>query len=235
MRRAGLGLARTLIEGEFDLDLEALLREAVEMLPAVQKPAKTGAPAKTPAQAPQAATASDEKYTLAQELLDFVFDRLRGYYADVGFSSDQFDAVRAVEPETLIDFDRRLRAVAEFSNLPEAQALAAANKRIGNILRQAGDTAGGNVDPALLDAGAETDLHHAIAEAAAAVGPLVEQRRYVETLHALANLRAPVDAYFDAVMVMVDDTAKRQNRLALLSQLRRMFLYVADISLLQHA
>ena len=235
LRRAGLGLARTLIEGEFDLDLEALLREAVEMLPAVQKPAKTGAPAKTPAQAPQAATASDEKYTLAQELLDFVFDRLRGYYADVGFSSDQFDAVRAVEPETLIDFDRRLRAVAEFSNLPEAQALAAANKRIGNILRQAGDTAAGNVDPALLDAGAESDLHHAIAEAAAAVTPLVAQRRYIETLHALANLRAPIDAYFDAVMVMVDDTAKRQNRLALLSQLRRMFLYVADISLLQHA
>ena len=235
LRRAGLGLARTLIEGEFDLDLEALLREAVEMLPAVQKPAKTGAPAKTPAQTPQAATASDEKYTLAQELLDFVFDRLRGYYADVGFSSDQFDAVRAVEPETLIDFDRRLRAVAEFSNLPEAQALAAANKRIGNILRQAGDTAAGNVDPALLDAGAESDLHHAIAEAAAAVTPLVAQRRYIETLHALENLRAPVDAYFDAVMVMVDDTAKRQNRLALLSQLRRMFLYVADISLLQHA
>jgi glycyl-tRNA synthetase beta chain len=235
LRRAGLGLARILIEGEFDLELEALLREAVELLPAVQKPAKAGASAKTTAQAPQAATASDEKYTLSKELFDFIVERLRGYYADAGFGNDQFDAVRAVDPETLIDFDRRLRAVAEFSMLPEAQALAAANKRIGNILRQAGGTVGGSVDTALLEAGAETDLHHAITAAAATLAPLVAQRRYIAILRRLAGLREPVDRFFDHVMVMADDAAKRSNRLALLAQLRRMFLQVADVSLLQQA
>ena len=230
LRRAALGLARTLIEGEMELDLEALLREAVELLPAVratQKPQKAGAPA------PAATSPSDEKHALTAELSDFVFDRLRSYYAERGFGSDQFDAVRAIDVETLVDFDRRLCAVGEFSGLPEAQALAAANKRIGNILRQAGDARSGPVDVSLLDAGAESELHRAIEAAATAIAPLVAQSRYIETLRALANLRAPVDAYFDAVMVMVEDTAKRQNRLALLSQLRRMFLYVADISLLQ--
>ena len=230
LRRAALGLARTLIEGGMELDLEALLREAVELLPAVrapQKAQKAGAPAQT------TASPSDEKYTLVKELLDFVFDRLRGYYTERGLSSDQFDAVRAIDVETLVDFDRRLCAVGEFSRLPEAQALAAANKRIGNILRQAGTVGAGRVDASLLDAGAENELHRAMETAAAEIAPWVAPGRYIEILRALANLRAPIDAYFDAVMVMVDDTAKRQNRLALLSQLRRMFLYVADISLLQ--
>jgi glycyl-tRNA synthetase beta chain len=221
LRRAGLGLARTLIEGEFDLDLEALLREAVELLPAI--PVKPG---KTPA-------VIDTKATLTDELHEFILERLRGYYAEQGLRNDQFDAVRAVDPETLIDFDRRLRAVAEFSALPEAQALAAANKRIGNILRQAGDV-GGSVDAALLDAGAETDLHAAIAAAATDMRPLLEQRHYVAVLRRLATLREPVDRFFDNVMVMADDAARRDNRLALLASLRRMFLQIADISLLQH-
>ena len=223
LRRAALGLARTLIEGEFALDFEALLREAVELLPAITpaKPAKGAAPAPTEA-----------KQKLVDELRDFVYERLRGYYAEQGFGSDQFDAVLAVEPETLPDFDRRLRAVAEFAKLPETAALAAANKRIGNILRQAGDVAGGKVDPTLLDAGAEAELHAAIVAAAAAVAPLRDAGRYVDLLRTLAALRAPVDRYFDAVMVMTDDVAKRQNRLVLLAGLRRMFLDVADISLL---
>lgn len=230
LRRAALGLARTLIEGAMELDLEALLREAVELLPSVRtalKPQKASAPAQA------AASPSDEKYTLVKELLDFVFDRLRGYYAERGFGGDQFDAVRAVETDALTDFDRRLSAVGEFAKLPDAQALAAANKRIGNILRQAGDVGAGRVELHLLDTGAEAELHRAVETASAAITPLVAQGRYIETLRLLANLRAPVDRYFDAVMVMVDDSAKRQNRLALLSQLRRMFLYVADISLLQ--
>jgi len=143
--------------------------------------------------------------------------------------------VRAVETETLIDFDRRLRAVAEFSQLPDAQALAAANKRIGNILRQAGGLATGQVDPAALDPGAETQLHAAIGGAADAIRPLVAQNHYVEILRRLAALREPVDRFFDDVMVMADDAIKRSNRLVLLSQLRRMFLHVADISLLPAA
>jgi glycyl-tRNA synthetase beta chain len=232
LRRAALGLARTLIEGGMELDLEALLREAVELLPAVRAPQK---PQKAHAPASAAASPSDEKYTLVKELIDFVFDRLRGYYAERDFGGDQFDAVRAVETDTLTDFDQRLSAVGEFAKLADAQSLAAANKRIGNILRQAGDVGGGRVEMSLLDAGAEAELHRAVESAAAAIAPLIAQGRYIETLRLLAGLRAPVDRYFDEVMVMVDDSAKRQNRLALLSQLRRMFLQVADISLLQHS
>jgi len=223
LRRAALGLARTLIEGELDLDFEALLREAVELLPAIA-PAKA---AKAAAPAP-----ADAKQKLVDELREFVYERLRGYYADQGYANDQFDAVRAVEPETLLDFDRRLRAVAEFAKLPEATALAAANKRIGNILRQAGGLGGGKVDANLLDAGAEAQLHHAVDAAADAVAPMHSEGRYVDMLRTLAALRTPIDRYFDDVMVMVDDAAKRQNRLVLLSGLRRMFLHVADISLL---
>ena len=224
LRRAGLGLARTLIEGDFELDLEAALREAVEMLPelrAAQKPGRPAAPINT-------------KGNLTQELLDFVIERLRGYYAEQGFGADLFDAVRAVDPETLPDFDRRLRAVAEFAKLPEAATLAAANKRIGNILRQAGDTVRGQVDAALLDDGAEVELHRHIQTAAAAIAPLLGQGRYIDVLRLLASLRLPVDAFFDQVMVMADDLDKRRNRLALLAGLRRMFLDVADISVLQH-
>jgi len=226
LRRASLGLARTLIEGGFELDLEALLREAVELLPELA-PAKHAKPA--------AVAPADAKQQLVDDLREFIYERLRGYYADQGFGSDQFDAVRAVEPETLLDFDRRLRAVAEFAKLPEAAALAAANKRIGNILRQAGDVAGGKIDAALLDAGAESELHRQVEMATLATDPLRQGNRYVDMLRTLAALRAPVDRYFDEVMVMVDDAAKRQNRLVLLGGLRRMFLHVADISLLQNA
>ncbi|HZP65935.1 MAG TPA: glycine--tRNA ligase subunit beta [Rudaea sp.] len=227
LRRAALGLARTLIEGELELDFEALLREAVELLPDIAP-----APAKGTKKPAHGADAAQRKGALVRELIDFVFERLRGYYAERGTTSDQFDAVRAVETETLVDFDRRLRAVAEFVTLPDAAALAAANKRIGNILRQAG-AAGGKVDATLLDLGAEADLYAAIERVAALVAPLAAERRYTEALRQLAELRPAVDRYFDGVMVMVDDAAKRQNRLALLGQLRRMFLLVADISLLQ--
>ncbi|HEX3122814.1 MAG TPA: glycine--tRNA ligase subunit beta [Rhodanobacteraceae bacterium] len=240
LRRAALGLGRTLIEGELDLNLEALLREALELLPKVQaksagKPGKEGAGAQEVADAvalQQTGLSAQDKSALTDELRTFVFERLRGYYADQGFGSEQFDAVGAVEVETLIDFDRRLRAVAEFSRLADAQALAAANKRIGNILRQAGGIIGGQIDAAQLDAGAETDLHAAIGTAAAEIDPLVAERRYVDVLRRLAMLREPIDRFFDNVMVMADDAAKRGNRLVLLGRLRSMFLHVADISLL---
>ena len=223
LRRAALGLARTLIEGGFELDLEAALREAVELLPTI-------APAKGAKHPP-----ADAKLTLTDALRDFIYERLRGYFAEQGFGAEQFDAVRAVDPETLPDFDRRLRAVAEFARLPEAAALAAANKRIGNILKQAADDAAGCIDPALLDAGAERELHEHIERAVATIAPLSQANRYVDMLRTLAALRAPVDAFFDQVMVMAEDAAKRRNRIALLAGLRRLFLNVADISLLQGA
>jgi glycyl-tRNA synthetase beta chain len=227
LRRAGLGLARTLIEGGFELDLEALLREAVELLPAIA-PAKDS---KSIVKSPPA----DSKQSLTDALRDFIYERLRSYFAEQRFGADQFDAVRAIEPETLVDFDRRLRAVAEFAKLPDAAALAAVNKRIGNILKQAADDAAGRVDPALLDAGAERELHKHIESAVATIAPLAQGNRYVDMLRTLAALRAPVDAFFDQVMVMAEDAAKRRNRIALLAGLRRLFLQVADISLLQGA
>jgi glycyl-tRNA synthetase beta chain len=241
LRRAALGLARTLIEAQLELDFEALLREAVEFVPKIQgvvsqKTLDAGLTSDEVASEIQrqqhAGLSSDEKRALTDDLATFVFDRLRGYYLDQGFAPEQFEAVRAIEVETLVDFDRRLRAVAEFSQLPDALALAAANKRIGNILRQAGGPASGEVDPAALEPGPESELSAAIAAAAESVEPLIAQNRYVEILRSLAALRAPVDRFFDHVMVMADDAAQRRNRLILLGRLRRMFLHVADISLL---
>ncbi|HEY8010329.1 MAG TPA: glycine--tRNA ligase subunit beta [Rudaea sp.] len=229
LRRAALGLARTLIEGDLQLDLKALLTEALQLLPdaALAAGLPKGKDGKSPA-----LDAGARRDALAKELYDFILDRLRGYYADQGVAAEPFESVRALAPADLTDFDKRLRAVVEFSKLPQAQALAAANKRIGNILRQAGGDIGTKIDPALLDAGAETDLHRVVEATAKTIAPLAAQGSYVDTLRELASLREPVDRYFDAVMVMVDDTAKRANRLALLNRLRRMFLDVADISLL---
>ncbi len=230
LRRAALGLARTCIEGDLALDLNALLVEALQLLPDAALAA--GLPKGKDGKAP-ALDAAARRGSLAAELYEFIFDRLRGYYADQGATAETFEAVRALAPADLTDFDKRVRAVVEFSKLPQAQALAAANKRIGNILRQAGDAAEARtLDASLLDAGAETELHDAVVATAKRVAPLAAQGRYVDILRELAGLRDPVDRFFDAVMVMVDDPAKRANRLALLGRLRGMFLDVADISLL---
>ncbi len=231
LRRAALGLARTLIEAKLDLDLRGLLSEAFALLPeaALQAGLPRGKDGKT-----ATLDAGVRRSELAAEILDFILERVRSYYVDHGRGSDIFEAVRAVEPATLTDFEQRMAAVREFAKLPEAQALAAANKRIGNILRLADASEIGMIDSAQLDAGAETNLHAAIIAASSAIKPLLATRSYVDVLKHLADVRAPVDAFFEGVMVMVDDPAKRRNRLSLLAQLRRMFLEVADISLLQN-
>jgi glycyl-tRNA synthetase beta chain len=223
LRRAALGLARTLIEGDMPIDVPAQLREAVDLV--LDQIDSRGA-------APKGAPKIDDRDALVHELCDFILDRLRGYYTDQGIGAEAFDAVRALAPRDLTDFDQRLRAVVEFARLPEAVALAAANKRIGNILRQAGADAAGAVDSALLEPGAETDLADVLREAERDIGPLAESRDYVGLLKRLAALREPVDRYFDGVMVMADDPAVRANRLRLLARLRGLFLKVADISML---
>jgi glycyl-tRNA synthetase beta chain len=227
LRRNALGLARTLIEGGLDLDLEALIRDAldraridVERIQVETKP--------KPGEVFDPGAAAAELYL-------FVVERLRGYYADQGIRSEVFDAVAVLKPTSLLDFDRRLRAVVAFSQLPEAASLAAANKRIGNILRQAGEKGialGRDINDAVLDAGAESELKRVLEAAYAEFVPLAERREYVAVLSRLAALRAPVDAFFDGVMVMADDAAKRQNRLNMLNVLRDMFTRVADIGLL---
>ena len=227
LRRTALGLARTLIEAELDLDLDALVRDAIDR--ARIDAERLHAASKAKPEAPFDARVA------ASELYQFILERLRGYYADQGIRSEVFDAVAVLKPTSLLDFDRRLRAVFAFSQLPEAASLAAANKRIGNILRQAqekGIVVAHDVDVSALEAGAETDLKNALDSAYADFAPLAERREYVAVLSRLASLRAPVDAFFESVMVMADDTAKRQNRLNMLNVLRDMFTRVADIGLL---
>jgi len=229
LRRAALGLARTLIEGGMKIDVAAQLREAVDLV-ADMEPAASSDP-KSKAKPIKI----ENRDALVAELYDFILDRLRGYYADAGIGGEAFEAVRALAPRDLTDFDRRLRAVVEFAKLPEAQALAAANKRIGNILRQAGVTTAGDVAPALVEPGAEAALADALTAAEKDIAPLAHSRDYVGLLKRLAALREPVDRFFDTVMVMVDDPVRRANRLNLLGRLRGLFLRVADISLLPSA
>ncbi|HET7923292.1 MAG TPA: glycine--tRNA ligase subunit beta, partial [Rhodanobacteraceae bacterium] len=226
LRRAALGLARTLIEGDMKIDVVAQLREAVDLVADMEPASASDPKSKTKP------IKIENRDALVAELYDFILDRLRGYYADAGIGGEAFEAVRALAPRDLTDFDRRVRAVVEFAKLPEAQALAAANKRIGNILRQAGVTTAGEVAANLVEPGAEAALADALATAEKDVAPLAHSRDYVGVLKRLAALREPVDRFFDAVMVMADDPAKRANRLNLLGRLRGLFLRVADISLL---
>jgi glycyl-tRNA synthetase beta chain len=226
LRRAALGLARTLIEGDMKIDVVAQLREAVDLVADMEPAVASDPKSKTKP------IKIENRDALVAELYDFILDRLRGYYADAGIGTEAFEAVRALAPHDLTDFDRRLRAVVEFAKLPEAQALAAANKRIGNILRQAGVTTAGDVAANLVEPGAEAALAEALAAAEEGIAPLAQSRDYVGLLKRLAELRDPVDRFFDAVMVMADDPAKRTNRLNLLGRLRGLFLRVADISLL---
>ena len=212
LRRNALGLARTLIEGKLDLDLVALLRDAAALV--------DGAKAEA----------------VAVELYDFVLERLRGYHADQGIRGDMFDAVASQRPASLLDFDARLRALLEFARLPEADALAAANKRIANILRQAtekGDKPAPNIDASALTAPEERTLAATLEFEGGKAMQALGRRDYVAALRALASLRPAIDAFFDQVMVMVEDEDMRQNRLALLADLRRRFLAIADIGLLQ--
>jgi glycyl-tRNA synthetase beta chain len=206
LRRNALGLARTLVEGEVDCPLRPLLARAV----AGVGPADPAA---------------------VEDLAGFIIDRLRSYYADQGVGPAQFDAVASLGAEvaTLADFDKRLKAIGEFSSLPEAPALAAANKRIRNILRKNEGAVPEQVSPALLTEPAEQALHAALAEAIADTDPLLAGRDYLGVLRRLARLRAPVDAFFDGVLVMAEDAAVRGNRLALLRRLADRFATVAAV------
>jgi len=166
------------------------------------------------------------------DLYAFISDRLRRYFLDrdTGLATETFEAVMVRHPASLVDFDRRLAAVQTFARLEQAASLAAANKRIANILRKAGDPEGLTVDKKLLQEDAERALQNALDSARQTVSPMLKTRAYAEVLNELADLRDPVDRFFDEVMVMAEDEAVRNNRLALLGELRALFLHVADIS-----
>ncbi len=206
LRRNALGLARTIIESGFDLDLRALLVRA------------------------NAALASRNVQADVGELYDFILERLRGYYADRCIPSAYFNAVAELKPASLYDFDGRLDAIGTFAALPEAPALAAANKRIGNILRKADIEIPDQIDPALIQEEAERALAEAVAAAIDQTSASLQRKDYVSVLERLAQLRPQVDAFFDQVMVNAEDPAVRANRLALLKRLADRFDAVASLA-----
>ncbi|MDH5822060.1 glycine--tRNA ligase subunit beta [Luteimonas sp. RD2P54] len=226
LRRNALGLARTVIESGYDLDLGEMLAAAVDRATraiaiagaaAQQKRAATEAGHSRPPR-PGDDTGSDAA-PAADEIYDFVLDRLRGYYAERGVPPQHFAAVAEKRPPSLYDFDRRIAAIGSFADLPEATALAAADKRIRNILRKAGDDTAASIDPTLLREPAERALAEAVEAVYAETGAALASGDYVDALSHLARLRPQVDAFFDAVMVNDEDPALRRNRLALLRRL----------------
>ena len=249
LRRAALGLAQTLVEGGLDLDLDRLLKEALsqvqDALVATTVTRQGASAAEAEAKGVKVAAVQSAHVDLPggevfAALRDFILDRLRGYYAEKGFTAQQFDAVAAVRPNSLVDFDRRLRAVAAFAKQPEAEKLAAANKRVANILRKQGvdmdAAARRELDAALLREPAEQALAQALDDArrdnAARLAGDTATRDYEGALARLAQLQAPIDAFFDDVMVMVDDTVLRGNRIALLARVKARFDVIAEIALL---
>ncbi len=213
LRRAALGVLRLIVEKGFDLDLRELLQKAQ-------------------AQYPQFAAQT----ALTDNVLDYMIERFRARFEDENIAAEVFMAVSAKKLSQPLDINQRVQAVFRFSQLPEAQALAAANKRVSNILAKQGDQPiDGTVNSQLLAEAAEKELALQVASLQDKVGPLFAARKYRDGLEQLASLRGAVDAFFDNVMVMADDIAVRNNRLALLLQLRNLFLEVADISLLAPA
>jgi glycyl-tRNA synthetase beta chain len=209
LRRAALGILRILIEKRLDLDLVAAVRFSISQF------------------AGQVKTEG-----LADQVLEFIFDRLRARYEDEGVEVASYLAVRAVQPGSALDFDQRVQAVQAFRNLPEAEALAAANKRVSNLLSKFEAKLPATVEPRYFDSATEFSLYSALQQAEQAVQPLAADRQYREALERLAHLRGPVDAFFEAVLVNAEDASVRANRYALLARLRGLFLGVADISAL---
>jgi glycyl-tRNA synthetase beta chain len=210
LRRSALGLVRILIEADIDLPLNRLLAIASNELSAQIK-------------------VSPE---LLLDVREFVVDRLRNYYRDQGFTTELISAVLASSWDTLPDLDRRLKALSNFMALEDAGELAAANKRIGNILRKSEDDISKTIDEKILLLAEEKRLFDEVITLEKQVTPLLDQGDYESALKLLAGLRTPVDAFFDAVMVMDKDPALRINRLSLLDRLKSLFDRIADLSVL---
>ncbi|MEN8292563.1 glycine--tRNA ligase subunit beta [Acinetobacter radioresistens] len=211
LRRSAIGILRLIIENNLDVTIEALVNSALHAYGAlITDPNKT-----------------------RSDAVAFLEGRYRAKYEDQGVQVDVIQAVQAMSPASPLDFDKRVNAVNHFRNLPEAAALAAANKRVANILAKEAAPEGLVVEASLIE-DAEKALFAELAKITPVVEPLFAAKDYTAALSALAALRAPVDAFFDGVMVMADDSELKANRLRLLAQLRDLFTKVADISVLQH-
>jgi len=209
LRRAALGALRIIVEHQLPLNIVELIDFSITLF-----------------------SHSFDQNATRKAVTDFVFDRFKGYCLDQGYTADEFDAVIAVHPAEPLDFMLRLQAVKTFRQLPEAESLASANKRIMNILKKSetppATTVGTLVEPE------EQRLHQVAERSAEDIQPLLAKRDYQATLNRLALTKPDIDAFFDHVMVMADDPELRANRLALLNLLSRQFLTCADISRLQH-
>lgn len=217
LRRAALGVVRVLIDGRLELELAAAIAAAVRLQP----------------------VDGLDQGAVSAALLAFISERLRNFYVGrPGVTPQIFNAVRGARDGasmSLPDFDLRIQAVTAFAAMEESRSLASANKRISNILQKSSLEPGKYIDPGLFQEAAEANLNDALQAALADIGPLQETRTYKDVLARLAQLKAPVDRFFDEVMVMVDDEALLRNRLALLACLRDPFQSVADISHLSMA
>jgi glycyl-tRNA synthetase beta chain len=208
LRRHALGVVRILIEGKLTISLSDLVNAAFTVFPG--------------------GMIGDSR----EPLQEFIFERLRSYLREAGYTVNEIEAVLCMRPVRLHQVPLQLAAVRAFASLPEAESLAAANKRVVNILKQAqakGESFNGAQAAALTET-AERNLFDALATATGNAIPLLHKGDYEGYLKAFAMLKSPVDAFFDSVMVMVDDAALRQNRLALLADLRQEMNRIADIS-----
>ncbi|WP_010487920.1 glycine--tRNA ligase subunit beta [Pseudomonas sp. S9] len=209
LRRAALGVLRILIEKGLELDVTDAVEFSIKQFGSKIKAAG-----------------------LTAQVQEFIFDRLRARYEDQGVDVAVYQAVRAVNPVSPLDFDQRVQAVQAFRKLPEAEALAAANKRVSNLLGKADGKIATSIAAHYFDTPSEFALNAAIQQAEQAVQPLAQARMYNEALAKLASLRTPVDSFFETVLVNAEDPNVRANRYALLAKLRGLFLGVADISVL---
>lgn len=215
LRRSAIGILRILIEKQLPINLVALVEQAIKGYSTSEgsKIAKMG-----------------DTFT---QVMAFLNSRYRAMYTEQGVSVDTIQAVQAINPHMPLDFDQRIRAVQTFSELPQAEKLADSNKRVANILAKSEVNVADTVDEALLSEAAEQTLYQAVQQAQMAVKPLLETADYTQVLQTLVSLDAPLTQFFADVMVNSEDAALKNNRLALLKQVRALFLTVADISELQ--
>ena len=205
LRRHALGVIRILIEGKLELGINALIAAAEKPFNGLQAEQRSA-------------------------LLSFIFDRLANTLREQGYSAQEVDAVLSLQPQKLVEVAERLAAVRAFADLPEAESLAAANKRVGNILKKVEGAVAAKVDAALLKEPAEATLNNALSVVKSQADAAFERGDYAASLQALAALKTPVDAFFDGVMVNAEDIALRNNRLGLLATLHQAMNRVADLS-----
>jgi glycyl-tRNA synthetase beta chain len=210
LRRAAIGVIRIIIEKQLDLDLTALINESISLF-------------------------GDKlvNENTADNVLDFIMGRFRAFYQEQGVAVNVIQAVLAKKPSAPLDFDKRIKAVSFFGELPEAETLAAANKRVGNILAKFDGQLYEGFKAELATEEAEQDLATIFNAVSLKVAPLMTEKNYQEALNELAQLKTPIDTFFDCVMVMSDDEAVKINRLTLLNEIRESFFAIADISVLQ--